>query len=69
VEIGLAKGIEAFDKYTLWDLNHAAVADLAQFGGRFREEPIYVVDHIPPRFNEVPYRTDIFSLLSRRIGV
>jgi hypothetical protein len=35
IEIGLAKGIEAFDKYTLWSLNAAAVANIAQFGGRF----------------------------------
>jgi len=40
IEIGLEKGIEAFDKYTLWALNYAAVANLAQFGGRYREEPI-----------------------------
>jgi hypothetical protein len=33
IEIGLVKGIEAFDKYTLWSLNAAAVANLAQFGG------------------------------------
>jgi hypothetical protein len=32
IEIGLQKGIEAFDKYTLWTLNHAAVANIAQFG-------------------------------------
>ena len=29
IEIGLAKGIEAFDKYTLWSLNAAAVANIA----------------------------------------
>ena len=39
IEIGLAKGIEAFDKYTLWSLNAAAVSNIAQFGGRFRERP------------------------------
>jgi hypothetical protein len=48
IEIGLEKGIEAFDKYTLWSLNYAAVSNIAQFGGRFREEPIYVGNHIPP---------------------
>jgi hypothetical protein len=32
IEIGLEKGIEAFDKYTLWALNYAAVANIAQFG-------------------------------------
>ena len=35
IEIGLDKGIEAFDKYTLWTLNAAAVSNIAQFGGRF----------------------------------
>ena len=38
IEIGLEKGIESFDKYTLWALNYAAVANIAQFGGRYREE-------------------------------
>ena len=47
IEIGLRKGIEAFDKYTLWALNYAAVANLAQFGGRYREDPIYVGSHKP----------------------
>jgi hypothetical protein len=42
IEIGLEKGIEAFDKYTLWCLNYAAVSNIAQFGGRYRKEPIYV---------------------------
>ena len=45
IEIGLIKGIEAFDKYTLWSLNAAATANIAQFGGRYREEPIYVGNH------------------------
>ena len=58
VEIGLAKGIEAFDKYTLWSLNAAAIANLAQFGGRFREQPIYVGHHIPPHHKEVPDLVD-----------
>ncbi len=60
VEIGLTKGIEAFDKYTLWALNAAAVANIAQFGGRFREQPIYVGKHIPPHFKEVPNLVDQF---------
>ena len=60
IEIGLAKGIEAFDKYTLWALNYTAVANRAQFGGRFREEPIYVGDHIPPHFEKVPHLMDMF---------
>ena len=54
IEIGLNKGVEAFDKYTLWSLNAAAVANIAQFGGRFRTQPIYVGDHIPPHFDAVP---------------
>jgi Fic family protein len=58
IEIGLAKGIEAFDKYTLWSLNAAAVSNIAQFGGRFREQPIYVGSHIPPHFKEVPALMD-----------
>lgn len=60
IEIGLRKGIEAFDKYTLWSLNHAAVMNIAEFGGRFREQPIYVGKHIPPHFKEVPHLMDLF---------
>jgi Fic family protein len=60
VEITLRKGIEAFDKYTLWALNAAAVANIAQFGGRFREQPIYVGNHIPPHFRDVPNLIDQF---------
>jgi Fic family protein len=64
IEIGLAKGIEAFDKYTLWSLNAAAVANIAQFGGRYREEPIYVGNHLPPHFKDVPNEMDrFFSLI------
>lgn len=62
IEIGCSdgKGIEAFDKYTLWSLNAAAVANIAQFGGRFREQPIYVGNHIPPHFDSVPHLIDQF---------
>lgn len=60
VEIGMKKGIEAFDKYTLWALNAAAVANIAQFGGRYREDPIYVGNHIPPHFKEVNNEMDRF---------
>lgn len=63
VEVALIKGIEAFDKYTLWSLNAAAVSNIAQFGGRFREQPIYVGDHIPPHFNKVPDLVDQFISL------
>lgn len=58
IEIGIAKGIEAFDKYTLWSLNAVAVSNIAQFGGRYREEPIYVGNHIPPHFSNVPHLMD-----------
>jgi Fic family protein len=60
IEIGIQQGPLAFDKYTLWSLNHVAVANISQFGGRFREEPIYVGNHIPPHFNDVPDLMDRF---------
>jgi len=60
IEIGLQKGPEAFDKYTLWALNHAAVANVIHFGGRYRKEPIYVGSHIPPHYNQVNNWMDIF---------
>lgn len=58
--IGLKQGHTALDKYTLWALNHIAVANISQFGGRFREEPIYVGNHKPPHFNRVPDLMDRF---------
>jgi Fic family protein len=64
IEISLEKGIEAFDKYTLWALNYVAVANIAQFGGRFRKDPIYVGNHVPPHFEKVPDLMDrFFSLI------
>jgi Fic family protein len=60
IEIGFKKGIEAFDKYTLWALDYAAVANVSQLGGRYREEPIYVGDHVPPHYKEVPNLMDRF---------
>jgi Fic family protein len=60
IEIGLQKGIEAFDKFTLWSLNSAATANLAQFGGRYRKEPIYVGNHRPPHYREVEEEMDRF---------
>jgi Fic family protein len=60
IEIGLKKGVESFDKYTLWALNHAAVANISQFGGRYREEPIYIGTHVPPHFKDVPNEMDRF---------
>ena len=39
VEIGLKQGLRAFDKYLLWSLNAAAVANISQFGGN-RSHPL-----------------------------
>ena len=55
------KGPVSFDKYLLWALNHVAVANISQFGGRFRKEPIYVGNHKPPHFNEVSDWMDRFT--------
>lgn len=60
IEIGVAQGPQSIDKYMLWALNHVAVAGISQFGGRFREEPIYVGNHIPPHFKDVPDLMDRF---------
>jgi Fic family protein len=60
IEIGLSQGGRVFDIYMLWDLNHVAVANISQFGGRFREEPIYVGTHKPPHFRDVPHLMDQF---------
>jgi Fic family protein len=70
VEITLAKGIEAFDKYALWALNAAAVSNIAQFGGRFRNQPIYVGNHTPPHFKDVPELIDEFlSVIHETWGI
>lgn len=64
IEIGLIKGVDTFDKYTLWSLNAAAVSNIAEFGGRFREQPIYVGSYIPPHFDKVPNLVDqLISLI------
>ena len=60
IEIGLKQGHMTLDKYTLWVLNHVAVANLSQFGGRFREEPVYLGGHTPPHYKEVPELMDRF---------
>ena len=60
IEIGIRQGPQAIDKYMLWALNHTAVAAISQFGGRFRQEPIYVGSHKPPAFGEVPDLMDRF---------
>ena len=58
IEIGVKQGVRAFDKYFLWALNAAAVANISQLGGRFREEPVYLRDHKPPHFQKVPILMD-----------
>lgn len=60
IEIGLQKGIDSFDKYTLWNLNAAATSNICQHGGRFRRQPIYVGNHTPPHFNDVEGYMDEF---------
>ena len=60
IEIGLVKGPGSFDKYLLWSLNHVAVANISQLGGRFRKEPVYVGRHVPPHFNDVDDWMDRF---------
>ena len=60
IQIGLQKGIESFDKYMLWELNHVAVANISQQGGRFRKEPVIVGNHTPPHFEKVPDLMDQF---------
>lgn len=60
IEIGIRQGPTSFDKYMLWALNHVAVANISAFGGRFRQEPIYVGDHKPPHFREVADWMDRF---------
>ena len=36
------------------------MANIAQFGGRFRNQPIYVGNHTPPHFKDVPDLMDEF---------
>lgn len=60
IEVGLIKGIDSFDKYTLWALNAAATSNICQHGGRFRRQPIYVRNHIPPHFDKVSDLMDEF---------
>jgi Fic family protein len=60
IEIGIRQGPRSFDKYLLWSLNHAAVANISQHGGRFRKEPVYVGNHRPPHFKEVDDWMDRF---------
>jgi Fic family protein len=60
IEIGIVQGVRSFDKYLLWSLNAAAVSNISQFGGRFREEPVYLKDHKPPHFEKVHHLMDQF---------
>jgi len=60
IEIGLKKGPTAVNSHMLWALNHVAVANVSQLGGRFRQEPVYVGHHIPPHFKDVPELMDRF---------
>jgi Fic family protein len=58
IDIGISQGPNSFDRYFLWSLNHIAVANISQFAGRFRNEPIYVGNHIPPHYQDVPDLVD-----------
>lgn len=60
IEVGIEKGPVSFDKYLLWALNHVAVANLCQLGGRFRKEPVSIGNHQPPHFLEVDDLMDRF---------
>lgn len=60
IEIGLQYGPFFVNKHMLWSLNHVAVSNLSKFGGRFRMEPVYVGNHVPPHFNDVPELMDRF---------
>jgi len=57
-EIVISHGIEAFDKYMLWALNAAAMSNLDQFCGRYREVPTTLADHRPPHHRDVPNLMD-----------
>jgi Fic family protein len=60
IEIGIHQGLRAFDKFLLWSLNAAAVSNISQFGGRFREEPVYLDGHAPPHYAHVNHLMDQF---------
>ena len=47
----------------LWALNHAAVAGISQYGGRFREEPIYV-----GRPYSTAFQPDVPELMDRYVS-
>jgi Fic family protein len=60
IQIGNLQGPNALDKYALWALNHVAVAGIAEHGGRFRRQPVYVGRHIPPPYWDVEGLMDEF---------
>ena len=60
IEIGLLKCPGSFDKYLLWALNHVAVANISQFGGRYRKEPVYVGTISLPHLKDVDDWMDRF---------
>jgi Fic family protein len=60
VTISLKHGHSTFSKATLCQFNHVAVANISQFGGRLRRQPVYVGSHVPPHFKEVPELVDDF---------
>ncbi len=62
IQLGIRLGPHAADKYTLFALNHSAVAGISQLAGRYRQEPIYIGNsgHKPPRFEDVPDLVDRF---------
>lgn len=61
VEIGLKKGPITFSKHMLWALNHVAIANISHLGGRYREEPVVVGNHLPPPYWQVPELMDRFT--------
>jgi fido (protein-threonine AMPylation protein) len=60
IQLGITQGPYSFDKYFLWSLNGLAISNICQFGGRFRKEPIYVGNHVPPHYAEVDEQMDRF---------
>jgi hypothetical protein len=72
IEIGLKKGPTSFDKYMLWALNHVAVANISQFGGRFADlEKSRFTSEITSHLTSNKYQIgwiDLF-LQSKKIGI
>jgi len=69
-EIVIATGIEAFDKYMIWALNAAAMSNIDQFCGRFRDCPTALEGHRPAHPREVPGMMDqVFSHVQQNWGM